>query len=91
MPIYEFECKECGARFERLLDAGAEAPACPECGADRVRRVLSAQAPTPHLVKTPAESRKQERRNAQLMKDAKASFKEKRAQVQATRAGKKGS
>jgi putative FmdB family regulatory protein len=91
VPIYEFICEACGARFERLLDAGAEGPACPECGADRTRRVFSAQAPTPHLVKTPAENRKQERRNARLMKDAKASYKAKRARVQAARAGKKGS
>lgn len=44
MPIYEFECEECGARFEELVAAGQSA-ACPECGADRVRRLLSGVSP----------------------------------------------
>jgi putative FmdB family regulatory protein len=44
MPIYEFECAECGNRFEELLSAGAEGSACPECGA-RARRRLSPVSP----------------------------------------------
>lgn len=44
MPIYEFECGECGARFEDLVRAGAEV-ACRECGSARVRRLYSAVAP----------------------------------------------
>lgn len=44
MPIYEFECEECGARFEELVAAGG-AVACPECGAERTRRLLSEVAP----------------------------------------------
>jgi putative FmdB family regulatory protein len=91
VPIYEFECERCATRFEALVDAGAEAPACPDCGAKNARRLLSTPAPSPHLVKTPGENRKQERRNAELMKGAKARFKEKRAQVQAARSAKKGS
>jgi putative FmdB family regulatory protein len=30
MPIYEFDCAKCGARFEELVNAGATAP-CPQC------------------------------------------------------------
>ena len=30
MPIYEFECAMCGARFEELVRAGERAP-CPQC------------------------------------------------------------
>jgi putative FmdB family regulatory protein len=45
MPIYEFECEECGARFEELLAAAATAPACPECGSTRTRRLISAVSP----------------------------------------------
>ena len=30
MPIYEFECRKCGARFEELVPAGETAP-CPQC------------------------------------------------------------
>lgn len=45
MPIYEFECEECGARFEELVAAGDSAVACPECGPARVRRLLSNVSP----------------------------------------------
>ena len=45
MPIYEFECGECGARFEELVAAGAETAPCPECGAVRSRRLLSSVSP----------------------------------------------
>ncbi len=44
MPIYEFECEDCGARFEELVRAGAEA-ACRECGSAQTRRLYSAVAP----------------------------------------------
>jgi putative FmdB family regulatory protein len=40
MPIYEFECRECGARFEELTRVGATA-ACPKCGSDDVERRFS--------------------------------------------------
>ena len=40
MPIYEFDCRECGARFEELVRAGAGA-ACPTCGSDDVERRFS--------------------------------------------------
>jgi putative FmdB family regulatory protein len=40
MPIYEFECEGCGARFEELVAAGA-AVACPSCGAEPARRLYS--------------------------------------------------
>ncbi len=45
MPIYEFECEGCGARFEELV-AVADAPvACPECGSERARRLISNVSP----------------------------------------------
>jgi putative FmdB family regulatory protein len=45
MPIYEFECEGCGARFEELVAAGVEGIACPSCGSERTRRLLSAVSP----------------------------------------------
>jgi putative FmdB family regulatory protein len=45
MPIYEFECEGCGVRFEELVAAGVEAVPCPECGAGRTRRLISAVSP----------------------------------------------
>jgi len=44
MPIYEFECGQCGARFEELVAAG-EAISCPSCGAERSRRLYSEVSP----------------------------------------------
>jgi putative FmdB family regulatory protein len=40
MPIYEFECAKCGARFEELVPAGAKAP-CPQCKSLEVERRYS--------------------------------------------------
>ena len=45
MPIYEFECGRCGARFEELVAAGTEEMECPECGATQARRLLSSVSP----------------------------------------------
>jgi putative FmdB family regulatory protein len=44
MPIYEFECEECGGRFEELVAAGG-AVACPRCGSERTCRLLSSVSP----------------------------------------------
>lgn len=45
MPIYEFECGKCGARFEELVAAGAEAVVCAECGSAHTRRLMSSVSP----------------------------------------------
>jgi putative FmdB family regulatory protein len=45
VPIYEFECEECGGCFEELVAASAAAVACPECGSERTRRMMSAVSP----------------------------------------------
>jgi putative FmdB family regulatory protein len=45
MPIYEFECEECGDRFEELVSGDAPVPPCPNCGSTRVRRLLSNVSP----------------------------------------------
>ena len=43
MPIYAFECAECGHDFDRLQKLSDPDPAaCPECGADAVKRRLTA-------------------------------------------------
>jgi putative FmdB family regulatory protein len=44
VPIYEFECEECGARFEELV-AAAVAVACPQCGSEGARRRYSQVSP----------------------------------------------
>ncbi len=43
MPIYEYMCQECGARFDaRRAMKDADAPiACPQCGTVKTKRGLS--------------------------------------------------
>jgi putative FmdB family regulatory protein len=42
MPIYEYQCPECGHKFERLQKFNDPAPdKCPECGHERVERSIS--------------------------------------------------
>jgi|TARA_B110000263_G_C15111096_1_gene419833 putative FmdB family regulatory protein len=45
MPIYEYECEQCSARFEeiqKMSDPNIEQ--CPNCGKGPVRRLLSSPA-----------------------------------------------
>jgi putative FmdB family regulatory protein len=35
MPIYEYVCDECKARFERIVTAKNGNPECPKCGGRR--------------------------------------------------------
>ena len=44
MPIYEFECEECGERFEELVAADA-AGCLSGCGSARTRRLISTVSP----------------------------------------------
>jgi putative FmdB family regulatory protein len=48
MPIYDYQCKKCGHRFEQLVKAG-ETPDCPKCGAKKPERFFpfSATVSTP--------------------------------------------
>lgn len=45
VPVYEFECEECGRRFEELARSDVQTVACPECGSERTRRLLSPVSP----------------------------------------------
>ncbi len=40
MPIYEYRCRACDERFEKLV-SGQTAVACPRCASDEVTRTLS--------------------------------------------------
>lgn len=45
MPIYDFECRECGHRFERLQKLSDPDPAsCPQCARAAVQRRVTAPA-----------------------------------------------
>jgi putative FmdB family regulatory protein len=41
MPIYEFECRGCGERFEELVASEPVTLACPACGFEKTKRLLS--------------------------------------------------
>jgi putative FmdB family regulatory protein len=43
MPIYEFECRQCGNRFETLVRESTK-PSCPSCQGTDLARLLSAFA-----------------------------------------------
>jgi putative FmdB family regulatory protein len=87
MPMYEFRCRRCDARFESLVAAGTETSPCPECGADDASRVLSAPGAPMHLVKSGGAARRQEAQNARLQANAKARFKEARRKARRTKGG----
>jgi len=41
MPIYEYACPGCGARFEKLVRRFGEAVSCPTCASAEVEKQLS--------------------------------------------------
>ncbi|HET6997861.1 MAG TPA: zinc ribbon domain-containing protein [Solirubrobacterales bacterium] len=93
MPIYEFECDECGERFEELVAAGKAAAACPRCGSGRTRRLLSNVSPPGRQPRGASvrsnESQRREREAARL--DRIAESRKKRAAGESVRpAAKKG-
>ena len=48
MPIFEFHCKECRTEFKTLRRTEKLAEVtCPDCGTDRVARLLSVTASSP--------------------------------------------
>jgi putative FmdB family regulatory protein len=44
MPIYEYQCLECGEKFEKLVRSISASVAieCPKCGGRKVEKLLSA-------------------------------------------------
>ena len=88
--MYEFLCAACGERFEELVAAGTESATCLACGTEGPKRVLSAQATPFRLVKGRGDTRKQERKNAELGRRTKAKFKERRRRTRERAAGGDG-
>lgn len=43
MPIYEYECQDCGTRFEKLARLGDDSGklTCPKCQSEAVVRLIS--------------------------------------------------
>jgi putative FmdB family regulatory protein len=41
MPIFEYQCRECGTKFERIVQSGRNVTSCKQCGSKRVDQLLS--------------------------------------------------
>ncbi len=43
MPIYEFDCEECGTGFDKLVRraSAVNEVTCPDCGSENVKKKLS--------------------------------------------------
>jgi len=42
MPIFEYECEKCGAKFEELISSSKQDEVtCPECGSREVTKLFS--------------------------------------------------
>jgi len=57
MPLYDYDCDECGTRFEqrRSYEQADDLALCPDCGSLLTQRALSAAA---HLKGAPAPTAK---------------------------------
>lgn len=43
MPTFEFQCRDCGEKFEVLIGVGrADEPRCPACGGVNISRLMTA-------------------------------------------------
>ena len=89
MPIYEFECGECGNRFERLVDAGTRSATCPSCDvAGAERRFSSFGVATRQL--TPRQRRRLEDKRGTDRDGARQRFKQGRSDARKASGGDKG-
>lgn len=41
MPIFEYQCRECGAKFERIVGSSAADVTCKQCASANVHQLLS--------------------------------------------------
>ena len=42
MPLYEYECSDCDQSVELLVRSAEEGVSCPECGNEKLTRLMSA-------------------------------------------------
>lgn len=48
MPIYEYKCRKCEFKFEKLMFPNDPEPECPECHCEDVEKLMSAGCFRPH-------------------------------------------
>ncbi|MEZ4567513.1 MAG: zinc ribbon domain-containing protein [Desulfobacterales bacterium] len=44
MPIYEYECRDCGKAFEVIVSGSADSVCCAHCGSRDIKKKFSAHA-----------------------------------------------
>ncbi|SHI81193.1 putative regulatory protein, FmdB family [Desulfatibacillum alkenivorans DSM 16219] len=44
MPVFEFQCQDCGSQFELLIFNSDESPKCGSCGSQNLKKLLSAHS-----------------------------------------------
>lgn len=44
MPLYDFRCNDCNKTFELLVKLSAT-PVCPECGSEKLEKLVALPAP----------------------------------------------
>jgi putative FmdB family regulatory protein len=92
VPIYEFECRSCGHRFEELVGSHVGLQSadvrCPECGKAEPERLLSSGYAPIHRQLTPTQRSRLEDKRGVDRGGAKERFKRQRAAEK--RAGREG-
>jgi putative FmdB family regulatory protein len=73
MPLLDFECEKCSARFEELV-LGDGAVVCPECGAGEVRRLYSPIGAAPKVSMSRAAMRDSDSRRSEREASRKEKF-----------------
>jgi putative FmdB family regulatory protein len=83
VPIYEFECRSCGQRFEELVGSHVGQKTaevrCPECGAADAERVLASSYAPINRQMTPNQKRRLEGERGIDRGGAKERFRRQRA------------
>lgn len=55
MPIFEYQCRECGAKFEKIVSSSSGQVTCKNCDSDQVARLLSVFAVPGHSTNASSE------------------------------------
>jgi putative FmdB family regulatory protein len=93
VPIYEFECRSCGHRFEELVGSTVGLKAgdvcCPECGAADAERLLSGGYAPIQRQLTPNQRRRLEDKRGTNRDGARERFRKQRAAERRAARGKR--
>jgi putative FmdB family regulatory protein len=83
VPIYEFECRSCGERFEELVGSHVGVDTadlrCPECASAEIERLTSTSYAAIHRRLTPSQRRRLEDKRGTDRGGAKERFRQQRA------------